>query len=340
MSEQAGLFDYQERVAYLSSRKPTALDRLMAEVDFEYFRETLDSHLNFQDRKKGGRPPYDSVLMFKVILLQKYYGLSEEETEFQILDRYSFQRFLGLDVGMNVPDKNTIWIFKERLGAKGIMAVFEQFNDVLKECGLLASKGKIVDASFVNVPRQRNSRNENAEIKEGKTPESFTKNPAKERQKDVDARWTTKNKERHYGYKNHIKVNRKNKLIENFEVTDASVHDSQKLKDLIDEKDGELYADSAYRSREIDEKLKELNIRNRIHEKGYRNRPLTEEQKQNNRKKSKIRARVEHVFGFQHNNMKSGWIRTIGFKRAELQIALANLAYNLGRFQQLGYTMK
>ena len=278
--------------------------------------------------------------MFKVILLQKYYGLSEEETEFQILDRYSFQRFLGLDVGMNVPDKNTIWIFKERLGAKGIMAVFEQFNDVLKECGLLASKGKIVDASFVNVPRQRNSRDENAEIKEGKTPESFTKNPAKARQKDVDARWTTKNKERHYGYKNHIKVNRKNKLIENFEVTDASVHDSQKLKDLIDEKDGELYADSAYRSREIDEKLKELNIRNRIHEKAYRNRPLTEEQKQNNRKKSKIRARVEHVFGFQHNNMKSGWIRTIGFKRAELQIALANLAYNLGRFQQLGYTMK
>ena len=252
--------------------------------------------------------------MFKVILLQKYYGLSEEETEFQILDRYSFQRFLGLDVGMNVPDKNTIWIFKERLGAKGIMAVFEQFNDVLKECGLLASKGKIVDASFVNVPRQRNSRDENAEIKEGKTPESFTKKPAKARQKDVDARWTTKNKERHYGYKNHIKVNRKNKLIENFEVTDASVHDSQKLK--------------------------ELNIRNRIHEKAYRNRPLTEEQKQNNRKKSKIRARVEHVFGFQHNNMKSGWIRTIGFKRAELQIALANLAYNLGRFQQLGYTMK
>ena len=278
--------------------------------------------------------------MFKVILLQKYYGLSEEETEFQILDRYSFQRFLGLDVGMNVPDKNTIWIFKERLGAKGIMAVFEQFNDVLKECGLLASKGKIVDASFVNVPRQRNSRDENAEIKEGKTPESFTKKLAKARQKDVDARWTTKNKERHYGYKNHIKVNRKNKLIENFEVTDASVHDSQKLKDLIDEKDGELYADSAYRSREIDEKLKELNIRNRIHEKAYRNRPLTEEQKQNNRKKSKIRARVEHVFGFQHNNMKSGWIRTIGFKRAELQIALANLAYNLGRFQQLGYTMK
>ena len=204
---------------------------------------------------------------------------------------------------------------------------------------MLASKGKIVDASFVNVPRQRNSRDENAEIKEGKTPEDFKENPSVQRQKDVDARWTTKNGARHFGYKNHIKTNCKTKLIEKFETSDASVHDSQKLSSLIEKTDGEIYADSAYRSAEINEMLKEHKIRNRIHEKGYRNRPLTEQQKQKNNSKSKIRARIEHVFGFQHNSMKSGWIRTIGFKRAQLQIALSNLAYNLARFQQLGYTM-
>ena len=217
--------------------------------------------------------------------------------------------------------------------------MFEQFNELLNACGLLASKGKIVDASFVNVPRQRNSRDENKQIKAGETPERFDENPAVKRQKDCDARWMTKNNVRHYGYKNHIKANRKTKLIESFVVGTASEHDSQRIEELVDENDGELYADSAYRSAEIDAKLKELNIRNRIHEKGYRNHPLEESQKQNNHNKSKARARVEHIFGFQHNSMKAGWIRTVGFKRAELQIALSNLAYNLARLGQLGYRM-
>lgn len=168
--QQGGLFDYQERKAALS-RMTTPLDRLNERMDWELFREDLEGHLNYGDGSKGGRPPWCPVLMFKIIVLQKYYGLSEEQTEFQIFDRFSFQRFLDLEVGDDVPDKNAIWDFKGRLGKAGVRACFDLFDEVLRESGLLASRGKIVDASFVDVPRQRNSREENASIKEGGTPE-------------------------------------------------------------------------------------------------------------------------------------------------------------------------
>ena len=152
--EQGGLFDYQERKEALS-QKTTPLDRLNERVDWELFRVDLEGHLDYRCGSQGGRTPWCPVLMFKVIVLQKYFNLSEEQTEFQILDRFSFQRFLGLDVGDAVPEKNSIWNFKERLGEKGMRGCFDLFDEVLRESGLLASKGKIVDASFVEVPRQR-----------------------------------------------------------------------------------------------------------------------------------------------------------------------------------------
>jgi len=105
-SHGVGLFDYQERVDEPKQRA-TALGKLNKTVDRELFRPVLEKRMNYSDQGKGGRPPYDPVFMFKIVVLQKYYGLSEEETEFQILDRFSFQRFLGLDVSSAVPDKNT-----------------------------------------------------------------------------------------------------------------------------------------------------------------------------------------------------------------------------------------
>jgi IS5 family transposase len=277
--------------------------------------------------------------MFKILVLQKYYNLSEEQTEFQILDRFSFQRFLGLDVGDAVPDKNSIWTFKERLGAKGLRGCFALFDEVLRATGLLASRGKIVDASCVEVPRQRNTRAENAQLKEGQTPADWSDHPAKLAQKDVDARWAKKNQERHYGYKNHLKCNAQSKLIEHYTVTDASVHDSQPLVELLGKEDGRLHGDSAYRSRKIDAELRRRGIQNCLHEQGHRHHPLTERQQEANTKKSRIRARVEHIFGFQVQQMGANWIRTIGQKRAERSIGLGNLVYNLFRYVQLGGTM-
>lgn len=123
-------------------------------------------------------------------------------------------------------------------------------------------------------------------------------------------------------------------------ASDASVHDSQVLGDLLDKKDAhhDLFGDSAYSSDDIDKKLKRRKVRNRIHEKGYRNHPLTMAQEERNRKKSKIRVRIEHVFGFMENTMKAGFIRCIGIARAATAIGLMNLTYNLCRSVQLSGT--
>jgi IS5 family transposase len=332
------LFDYQERQEQLRQRA-TPLDHLDQRLDWELFRRDLEGPLDYRAGRQGGRPPWCPVLMFKILVLQKYDDLSEEQTEFQVLDRFSFQRFLGLDVGDAVPDKNSIWTFKERLGEKGLRACFDLFDAVLRESGLLASRGKIVEASFVEVPRQRNTREENAQRKAGRTPGAGQEQPDKLAQKDVDARWARKHGQRHYGYKNHLKGNAKTKLIEDYAVTAASVHDGQVLEELLDESDGRLHADSAYRSARITGLLQARGIPNRVPQKGYRGRPLTEQQKEANRKKSRVRARGEHIFGFQVYQMGANWIRTIGRKRAERGIGLGNLVYNFFRYLQLGGSM-
>ena len=123
-NEQGGLFDYQERKEALS-QKATPLDRLNERMDWELFRVDLEGPLDYRCGPQGGRSPWCPVLMFKILVLQKYFDLSEEQTEFQILDRFSFQRFLGLDVGDDVPDKNSIWTFKERLGESGLRGCFD-----------------------------------------------------------------------------------------------------------------------------------------------------------------------------------------------------------------------
>lgn len=331
---QGGLFDYQDRCQALSERG-TPLDRLNEHLDWERFRPALESQLAYQCGPQGGSPPWCPVLMFKILVLQKYYDLSEEQTEFQILDRFSFQRFLGLDVGDKVPDKNTIWNFKERLGEQGLQGCFALFDEVLRAQGLLASRGKIVDASFVEVPRQRNTRAENAQLKQGQTPENWKDQPAKLAQKDVEARWTIKHQQTHYGYKNHIKCNARSKLIERYTVTPASVHDSQPLLELLSKEDGRLHGDCAYRSARVDAELRQRGIVNCLHEKSHRARPLTPRQHQANTKRSRIRARVEHIFGFQVQQMRANWIRTIGLARAARSIGLGNLVYNFFRYVQL-----
>lgn len=337
MSKRAkigGLFEKSERgEQHAAFKRP--LSELDESIDWELFRADLVRIGGYTGK---GRPPHDPVLMFKIVVLQRYYDLSEEQTEFQILDRLSFQQFLGLESGGKVPDKNSIWDFKERLGEGGGRELFDRFDDYLWEVGLRARGGKIVDASFVDVPRQHNERDENAHIKEtGEAPEGWDEKKASH--KDTDARWTKKGDEKHYGYKNHSKVGRKTKLIEDYAVTDAAVHDSRVFEEFMDgETDSDMWADSAYQSEVSREALAAEGIRNHVHERAYRNRPLSEEQKRRNTAKSRVRARVEHVFGF-HAIMGAERLRTIGIKRARRGIGLSNLVYNLFRFRQLGYAM-
>ena len=243
-------------------------------------------------------------------------------------------QFLNLKIGQRVPDAKTIWHFKNELAQAGMIEkLFNKLHTQLVADGIIVNKGSIVDASFVNVPKQRNSRSENEQIKDGEQPGDWSEEKA--RQKDTDARWTKKNDETHYGYKDHIKADMDTKLITGFEVTDASVHDSQALDKLLTEEDKVVYADSAYRSEAQEKRLEQKNIESRIIEKGYRDNPLTKRQIQRNKKKSKKRVRVEHIFGFMHNSMNGMFIRCIGKVRAKAAIGMRNLVYNFCRLTQL-----
>ncbi len=328
---QLGLFDYQQRLEELSAR-PNALDRLNQVVDWGQFRKVLSGLVIEKAEGPGGRPRFDVVLMFKLLVLQRTYGLSDEQAELQVLDRFSFQRFLGMTVADDVPRRSTIWDYREALRLSGGEAeLWKTFDRLLAKAGVKLTAGKIIDASFVDVPRQHNYRDENDAIKRGENPPGWdTKSPAMLRQKDVDARWVLKGDETHFGYKNSIKIDRRTKLIESFVVTSAQVNDSMMVADLVRRGDGELHADKAYRGRRVGRILSERGIRDRRHFQGRYQHPLTDQQENWNRARSRVRARVEHVFaGMAH--MGADFIRCIGKDRARFTIGLNNLVWNLHR---------
>lgn len=276
--------------------------------------------------------------MFKILILQRYYGLGDKQVEYQILDRASFKNFLKLETGDKVPDEKTVWAFRENLTKLGIIEdIFATFKEFLEINELIFNEGQMIDASFTVAPRKRNTREENEKIKNGEGGDLWNDNKHKKCHKDIDARWTKKNNENFYGYKNHAKVDTKSKLIKTFVVTSASVHDSQATNDLLDENDEgqELYADSAYTGENQEKIITKAKMINKVHEKGYRNKPLTDEQKKSNTKKSKTRARVEHVFGFMEQSMKGLKLKSIGIIRATGIIGLINLTYNLFRYEQI-----
>ena len=333
---QISLYDESNRYEKLS-KLGDCLERLNKVISWEMFRPILEEAHKKEERGAGGRPPYDYVLMFKILVLQRLYNLSDDQVEYQVNDRLSFMRFLGLGLGSPVPDAKTVWHFRETLkDADSMRQLFDLFQQKLEDEHLITHTGTIVDATFVDAPRQRNHRDENKEIKAGNIPEEWKKpeNKHKLAQKDTDARWAKKGNETHYGYKNHAKADADTKFVTDYTVTAASVHDSQELDKLVDETDITLYADSAYSGKAIREKLPEP-VTSQIHEKGTRSHPLTEEQKANNRIKSRIRVRIEHIFGFMTGSMHGITLRTIGMERAACNIGLTNLVYNLCRYEIL-----
>jgi IS5 family transposase len=283
-----------------------------------------------------GPKPWSEEVMVRVMVLKRLYNLSDEQMEYQLRDRLSFMRFAGLGLGDTVPDSRTIWLYADQLAkADGARELFDAFNRQLAERGLLVKEGVMVDATFVEVPRQRNSREDNTKIKQGETPEAWLKQPRKRAQKDVDARWAKKNKQSYYGYKDHVKVGVKTKFIHGFSVTPASTHDSQAMPGLIVVGDGTVHADSAYIGETIATDLLAKGVHNYIQEKGTATTPLTEGQQAANHRKSKTRARVEHTFAFMEKSLGCIYHRCIGRVRNQYQIGMMNLCYNLCRCVQL-----
>jgi Transposase and inactivated derivatives, IS5 family len=350
MGVQPWFFDTEERQRELSEAGDP-LERLLAAVDFEVFRADLDAALRRSDRRKGGRPPLDAVMMFKILVLQALYGLSDEAAEYQVRDRLSFMRFLGLGLGDRVPDRTTVWLFREALvAAEAIDALFARFDAELKRQGYFALGGLIIDATIVEAPRQRLTAEEKQQIRNGDEPQ-WPK--AKARQKDTDARWTIKRgrvkrkpdpapaaTERTaeapmipaFGYKNHINIDRRFGFIRRWLVTDAAAHDGHRLPALLnaDAFDSRVWADTAYRSAGNERAIEAAGHVSMVHFRKPRGRPMPGPQRRANRMRGAVRARVEHPFAEQKSRMGL-FVRTIGRARAAVKIGMANLAYNFRR---------
>ena len=337
---QPGFFDTEKRLAALS-KKGDPLEAIAALVPWESFRADIEAVAVIPDTEKksrAGRKPFDAILMFRMLILQSLYNLSDEQIEYQVRDRMSFTRFLGLEFEDDIPDGTTLWLFREKLAQAGLVEMlFERFNHHLNAKGYIARGGQMVDATIVPVPKQRNSRAENETVKRGETPVAWEEKPAKNQQKDKGARWTKKHGKSFFGYKNHVNADKTHKLIWDYEVTDAAVHDSRVLETLLDKANTskDVFADSAYRSAEAEEKLAARGFRSRICVRCTRGRPLSKAKAAANRAKSRIRARIEHVFGAQETAPGGRLVRTIGMVRARVKIGLQNLAYNIRRLATL-----
>ena len=334
MSNQPGFFDVDDRLKRLSDLGDQ-LEAFSTAADFEMFRADLLKALAYSDGSQGGRPPFDPVMMFKILIIQAVNNLSDERTEFLINDRLSFMRFLGLGLSDRVPDARTIWLFREKLTKAGaIRPLFDRFDTALRASGYIAMSGQIVDASLIAAPKQRNTEEERQAIREGCIPEAWKERPAKLRQKDRDARWTvkfSKAKERPdgtkppvdiaiptFGYQNHISIDQRFGLIRKWMATDAAAYEGARLREeLLDKTNtaSAVWADTAYRSAANEDYLERHGFVSRIHRKKPKGRPMPETMRRANGVKSKVRSRVEHVFAVQKDRMDL-FIRTIGIARA------------------------
>ena len=200
---QLGFFEFSDRFKKLDEKDP--LVSLKSLIDWENFRDTFN-RICVKDRKSnGGRKPFDVVTIFEVLVLQHLYNILDDQTKYQIRDRYSFCRFLRFTPLDRILDAKTIWLFREHLVKLNLIKeLFNDFNYQLDDQGYKAKKGQIVDASFVDTPKQ---------IKAAKIPDRFIENSNVGVQKDTGARWTKKNNEVYLGYKNHVTVDNAHKFI-------------------------------------------------------------------------------------------------------------------------------
>lgn len=299
-------------------------------IDIPALAKAVESTFLAVDYRKGGRPSYPTETMIRLLLIKRLYGLSDEQVEYQILDRTSHKRFCKLEHSSTIPDRTTIWNFQQKLGQQGVAALFDAIDVQIQQAGYIARCGQIIDATIIKAPIQRNSRTDNALIKQGGIPEDWS--APKRYQKDTDATWVQKHNKSHFGYKLSINIDRQNKIIRTFKADTACVHDSQHIDEIRDNLNTskDFYADSGYAGAPIKDKLNKQTLRNHVQHKGVRNKPLSACQKRRNKRIAKIRVRVEHPFA-QMAHMNAKIIRTIGQARATVQMGLIVCCYNIKR---------
>lgn len=273
-------------------------DRLVlmkAQIDWQPFIPFVAS-VFYDDKKSGGRPHTDELVIVRSMLLQSWYGLSDEELEFACHDRLSFRNFLGFPE--TIPDFSSVWRHRDRLKENGVdLKIWKELQRQLDEKGYKINKGIIQDATFVeaNVGKKR-YRKEKIAKKKG---EQIIYEERQQKHIDKDGTFSVKRGQVHYGYKNHIKCDTDFLLIREYEVTTASLHDGQ--IDLSKE-DEVAYRDRGYTGKETKARGNASMKRGK----------LTVKQKLRNFRISKKRAPGERPFGVikcvfsgEHTNVKT-----------------------------------
>ena len=312
---------------------PLAL--LSRRVDFAQIASQVEALLPVVDYARGGRPPFSVLLMVKLLVLKQLYNLSDDQVEYQALDRVTFQRFLGLKSSSRIPDSKTFWAFQQTLmtaGAAPVIAAAVQQQ--LAQAGYIARNGQLIDATIVAAPVQHFTKAEKEILDRGEIPQDWS--PAKRAQKDLDARWTKKHGKSYFGYKAHVSADVRYKLARKSAVTDAAVHDTNHFEDLLDATNTsrEVSADKGYVDGAREARLTQSAWRVKVQRKAKPGKPLGARQKGRNTTIARVRARVEHVFAGLHQ-MGGQLVRTIGIARAEFQITTKLAVYNLKRWSSL-----
>ena len=345
--QQLGFADNEITMRLLALARRDKLIPLSNAIDWEMFRSLLTKATRKERKGPGGRPAIDVLVKFRMLVVQRLYDLSDEELEFQVADRITFRAFVGLTLADDVPDAKTIWEFRETLQKSGTLDdIWDRFMLELDLKGLVANKGRIIDAEIVESERRHLNKDERERHESNKASQKDDLEAQKvqviedchrESQVDLEAEWTQKHGKHYFGYKNTANVDADNKLILDYTVDSANIHDSDMFEDVLDAKrdDGnEIYADKGYAGQKCETAAVEAGgpQKSRIMHKASRNKPLTEDQVADNKQWARTRARVEHVFAWRKYIMGQGKLRTIGKTRAAFTIGMGNLLYNMYRF--------
>jgi transposase, IS5 family len=327
----ADLFLQDQRQAKLGGfiANLAAMDEL---IDFGAIAAEVDAACPRPDRSKGGRPPYPTEVMVRLLFIQALYNLSDEDCEYQVLDRMSFQHFCRLDGALHIPDARTLWSFKQRLakGGLGGRAVFDAVSLQLQQHGYIPRGGQIVDASIVQAPVTQTRSDEREALNEGRAPEGWS--AKRLRHTDRDARWTKKHGKSFYGYKLHANADARYKLIRRVKVTAANVDDGQTLKDVLDTANtrSRLLADRGYDAQANRELLQANQLSDGIARRAKPGQDRRQRLDARNKAIGRIRARGEHVFaGLEQLGGKC--VRAMTLARNELALLLKCAAYNARR---------
>lgn len=288
------------------------LDEVHEIINWSQIEQQL-SHINTSE---SGAKSYPPLMMFKIMILQAWYGLSDPQMEKQLARDLMFRRFIQLSLSESVPDHSTIWRFRNLLQEKKLLdGLLNLINNQLDEERLMITKGSIsiIDASIIEAKQCRPKKNKKKENTQDPEAEYFSKIGSDGKLKTT------------YGYKLHINTD-EDGFIQNLEYTTANVHDSQVFEEILTGYEHEVYADSAYASQATDQLLGK---KNKVLHRAYRNRPLTDKQKQENQQRSKTRSTVERVFGLMKLHQGLGKARYMGLARNKAGVMLLAMSHNI-----------